>query len=204
MSTRANDRKRRARSIASAFRVLRLDVGASAAEVKSAYKTLARAHHPDKTGGDADAFRRIQEAYEKLLAKHERDRLAMAAMDTATRDGGDARRRAASEARRGESAATVLELRQGEDGAALTRGGAEVASYTLQLQALKSGLGGLDHPHWQDSGGPTAFLTGSSHTVPKPPGGGRFRVRMRAVSTGDAAGEWQESEWSAPSNELTV
>ena len=123
MSTRANDRKRRARSIASAFRVLRLDVGASAAEVKSAYKTLARAHHPDKTGGDADAFRRIQEAYEKILAKHERDHVAMAAMDTATRDGGDARRRAASEARRGESAATVLELRQGEDGAALTRGG---------------------------------------------------------------------------------
>ena len=82
--------------------------------------------------------------------------------------------------------------------------GAEVASYTLQLQALKSGLGGLDHPHWQDSGGPTAFLTGSSHVVPKPPGGGRFRVRMRSVSTGDAAGEWQESEWSAPSNEVTV
>ena len=75
MSTRANDRKRRARSIASAFRVLRLDVGASAAEVKSAYKTLARAHHPDETGGDADAFlRRIQEAYEKILAKHERHR----------------------------------------------------------------------------------------------------------------------------------
>ena len=88
--------------------------------------------------------------------------------------------------------------------AALTRGGAEVASYTLQLQALKNGLGGLDHPHWQDSGGPTAFLTGFSHIVPKPPGGGRFRVRMRSVSTGDAAGEWTESEWSAPSNELTV
>ena len=88
--------------------------------------------------------------------------------------------------------------------AALTRGGAEVASYTLQLQALKSGLGGLDHPHWQDSGGPTAFLTGSSHVVPKPPGGGRFRVRMRSVSTGDAAGEWQESEWSAPSNEVFI
>ncbi len=79
-----------------------------------------------------------------------------------------------------------------------------MASYTLQLQALLSGLGGLDHPHWQDSGGPTAFLTGTSHVVPKPPGGGRFRVRMRAVSTGDAAGEWQESEWSAPSNEVTV
>ena len=88
--------------------------------------------------------------------------------------------------------------------AALTRGGAEVASYTLQLQALKSGLGGLDHPHWQDSGGPTAFLTGSSHVVPKPPGGGRYRARMRSVSTGDAAGEWTESEWSAPSNELSV
>ena len=88
--------------------------------------------------------------------------------------------------------------------AALTRGGAEVASYTLQLQALKNGLGGLDHPHWQDSGGPTAFLTGFSHIVPKPPGGGRYRVRMRSVSTGDAAGEWTESEWSAPSNELTV
>jgi hypothetical protein len=88
--------------------------------------------------------------------------------------------------------------------AASTRGGAEVASYTLQLQALLSGLGGLDHPHWQDSGGPTAFLTGSSHVVPKPPGGGRYRVRMRAVSTGDAAGEWQESEWSAPSPEFSV
>ena len=88
--------------------------------------------------------------------------------------------------------------------AALTRGGAEVASYTLQLQALLSGLGGLDHPHWQDSGGPTAFLTGTSHIVPKPPGGGRYRVRMRSTSTGDAAGEWIESEWSTPSNELTV
>ena len=46
----------------------------------------------------------------------------MAAMDTATRDGGDARRRAASR-REAASPRDVLELRQGEDGAALTRGG---------------------------------------------------------------------------------
>lgn len=48
-----------------------LDVAetASAAEIKRAYRTLARAFHPDRSGGDAASLRRfrsIQEAYEVL------------------------------------------------------------------------------------------------------------------------------------------
>ncbi len=39
--------------------------GASADEIKKAYRTLARTHHPDK-GGDAEKFKKVQEAYEVL------------------------------------------------------------------------------------------------------------------------------------------
>jgi DnaJ-class molecular chaperone len=39
--------------------------GASVDEIKKAYRTLAREHHPDK-GGDPEAFKAIQEAHEVL------------------------------------------------------------------------------------------------------------------------------------------
>ncbi len=40
-------------------------------EIKRAYRHQAKLHHPD-LGGTAEAFRRIQEAYEKLIAWAER------------------------------------------------------------------------------------------------------------------------------------
>ena len=48
-----------------AYAVLQLDVGASGQEVITAYRRLARAHHPDR-GGDANAFLQVREAYELL------------------------------------------------------------------------------------------------------------------------------------------
>ena len=48
-----------------ARRTLGLSAGASAAEVRSAYRRLAKLHHPDK-GGDAEAFQHVQRAYERL------------------------------------------------------------------------------------------------------------------------------------------
>lgn len=50
------------------FADLGLSARATAAEVKAAYRRLAKEHHPDR-GGDAAAFRRINEAYEEALAR---------------------------------------------------------------------------------------------------------------------------------------
>lgn len=43
---------------------------ATADEVRAAYKRLAMKHHPDRPGGDAEQFRRVQAAYDALRAKH--------------------------------------------------------------------------------------------------------------------------------------
>lgn len=53
------------------FRDYYADLGiqpnASPASIKAAFHTLAKQHHPDKSGlSDATAFRRAREAYEKL------------------------------------------------------------------------------------------------------------------------------------------
>ncbi|HJW22698.1 MAG TPA: J domain-containing protein, partial [Candidatus Limnocylindrales bacterium] len=49
------------------FRVLGLDPGASQAEVKRAYRRLAKALHPDAAGeGALPAFLELQDAYERL------------------------------------------------------------------------------------------------------------------------------------------
>jgi DnaJ-class molecular chaperone len=47
------------------YDVLGLTRDASADDVKKAYRKLAREHHPDK-GGDAEKFKKVQEAYEVL------------------------------------------------------------------------------------------------------------------------------------------
>jgi hypothetical protein len=43
-----------------------LDVSTAEERIKSAYRYQAKKHHPD-LGGDSAMFRKIQEAYEKLL-----------------------------------------------------------------------------------------------------------------------------------------
>jgi hypothetical protein len=52
-------------SDAEAYRVLGVDPDADAATVRRAYRERAKEVHPDR-GGDADEFRRVSEAYERL------------------------------------------------------------------------------------------------------------------------------------------
>lgn len=47
------------------YDVLGLTRGATADDIKKAYRKLAREHHPDK-GGDPEKFKKVQEAYEVL------------------------------------------------------------------------------------------------------------------------------------------
>lgn len=49
-----------------AFKVLGIEYDASEAEVKKAYRRLAKKFHPDIQGGDQEQFLRISQAYEKL------------------------------------------------------------------------------------------------------------------------------------------
>ena len=47
------------------YEQLELETGAPWEQVQSAYRRLAKEHHPDR-GGDADQFRAIKDAYEQL------------------------------------------------------------------------------------------------------------------------------------------
>lgn len=48
------------------YDILGVAKGASAEEIKKAYRTLAHKHHPDKSGGDETKFKEINEAYQVL------------------------------------------------------------------------------------------------------------------------------------------
>ncbi len=48
------------------YNILGISKGASADEIKKAYRTLAHQHHPDKSGGDEAKFKEINEAYQVL------------------------------------------------------------------------------------------------------------------------------------------
>jgi curved DNA-binding protein CbpA len=50
-----------------ALAILELAWGASQAAVKAAHRRLVKVHHPDM-GGDAESFRRINDAYQLLIA----------------------------------------------------------------------------------------------------------------------------------------
>ena len=52
----------------SAIQVLGLSSTATKVEIKKAYKAQSLKHHPDKPGGDAERFKLISEAYQKLTA----------------------------------------------------------------------------------------------------------------------------------------
>jgi len=55
------------------FAILGVTAGASSDEIKSAYRRLAKALHPDRQEGDSAAFREIQEAYAVLGDDRRRD-----------------------------------------------------------------------------------------------------------------------------------
>ncbi|QQS15846.1 MAG: molecular chaperone DnaJ [Candidatus Moraniibacteriota bacterium] len=54
------------------YQTLGVARGASADEIKKAYRKLAHAHHPDKKGGDEAKFKEINEAYQVLSNKEKR------------------------------------------------------------------------------------------------------------------------------------
>src|SRR3989338_1735084 len=54
------------------YNTLGVDKAASAEEIKKAFYKLAHKHHPDKTGGDAQKFKEINEAYQVLSDEKKR------------------------------------------------------------------------------------------------------------------------------------
>jgi len=54
------------------YKVLGVDKAASEDEIKKAYRKLAHKYHPDKSGGDEDKFKEINEAYQVLSDKSKR------------------------------------------------------------------------------------------------------------------------------------
>lgn len=56
------------------YDALQLPRGASAEDVRAAYRRLAREHHPDRAGADGQAMARINQAYEVLSDPERRTR----------------------------------------------------------------------------------------------------------------------------------
>src|ERR1044072_8584152 len=56
------------------YEVLGVSKGASADEIKKAFRKAAVQHHPDKAGGDETKFKEANEAYEVLKDQQKRQR----------------------------------------------------------------------------------------------------------------------------------
>jgi molecular chaperone DnaJ len=54
------------------YNILGVDKGASDAEIKKAYRSLAHKYHPDKKDGNTEKFKEINEAYQVLSNKEKR------------------------------------------------------------------------------------------------------------------------------------
>lgn len=66
------------------YHILGVGKEASPEEIKKAFRTLAHKHHPDRTGGDAEKFKEINEAYQVLHDPKKRatyDQFGSAAFD---------------------------------------------------------------------------------------------------------------------------
>ena len=55
------------------YSLLGVDKNATEADIKKAFRKLAHEHHPDKSSGDAEKFKEINEAYQVLNNKEKRD-----------------------------------------------------------------------------------------------------------------------------------
>lgn len=56
------------------YKILELNQSASAADIKSSYKKLAKKFHPDASSGDEEKFKEVNEAYEVLKDKEKRSK----------------------------------------------------------------------------------------------------------------------------------
>jgi len=71
-----------------AYEILKVPRDASVRDIRAAYRTLARRHHPDRPDGDEGLFLRIQAAYQVLIepesrAAHDEDPAGTLAQRTA-------------------------------------------------------------------------------------------------------------------------
>lgn len=55
------------------YQILGVSKNASEEEIKKAYRKLAHKYHPDRTGGDENKFKEINEAYQVLIDKNKRN-----------------------------------------------------------------------------------------------------------------------------------
>lgn len=55
------------------YKILGVERGASDEEIKKSYRKLAHQHHPDKSGGNEEKFKEINEAYQVLSDKNKRE-----------------------------------------------------------------------------------------------------------------------------------
>ncbi len=62
------------------YKILGVDRSASEEEVKKAFRKLAHAYHPDKSGGDEAKFKEVSEAYAVLSDKKKRQQYDMGGM----------------------------------------------------------------------------------------------------------------------------
>ncbi len=54
------------------YKILGVEKNASEEDIKRAYRKMAHKHHPDKSGGDEAAFKKVNEAYQILSNKEKR------------------------------------------------------------------------------------------------------------------------------------